>query len=83
MEQLNDKEKLAIMSATVKPILDLLQTRLSKRFETLNTLSNTTIDSSIPESVRKMREEEASKIRAVIQEQSDLIEIIKVLYPNG
>jgi predicted metal-dependent hydrolase len=79
---MNDKEKLEIMSATVKPIIDLLQTRMNKRVEILTTLSTNNLD-SIPESVRKMREEECAKIRAVIQEQSDLIEIIKVLYPNG
>lgn len=70
------------MAETVKPIIQLLQTRLKTRRDTLDALSSQTLD-TIPETIKKMREEESSKIRAVVQEQEDLIAIINALYPNG
>lgn len=79
---MNEEEKIKVMNATVKQLRDIIQGRQKFRFETLQTLSSTAIDSSLPESVKKMREEEASKIRAVIQEQNELIELIKVLFPD-
>lgn len=81
MNKLTDPEKHQIMSQTVKPIVDLLTKRLTNRVEVLNTLAAGNLD-TVPESVKVKREEEASKIRAVMQEQKDLIEIIKALYPD-
>lgn len=79
---MDESTKLQIMSDTVKPIINLLDERLRTRTEMLTTLGSQPLDTSIPESVKKMREEEASKMRAVVQELNDLKAIIKVLYPN-
>lgn len=59
----------------------LLQKRLANKIELLSTLQDNISDST-PESVKKMREEEASRVRAVMQEQKDLIEIVEALYPD-
>jgi hypothetical protein len=80
--KLKDIEKLLIMKQTVKPIIDLIEQRLKTRRTMLDTLVIQPVD-NVPESIKKMREEESSKIRAVIQEQEDLLATIKVLYPNG
>jgi len=82
MEQnISDKEKLQVMASTVKTIKDLLQKRLSNKLEALNAVSSASLD-NIPVEVQKMREDEASKIRAVMQEQKDLIEIINAMFPE-
>lgn len=77
---MEDKEYIAIM-ATVKTIKELLQKRLHNKVELLNTLQSQPLD-NIPDAIQKMREEEASRVRAVMQEQKDLIEIINALFPN-
>lgn len=79
---MDDKIKLQIMSTTIKPIKELLQKRLSNKLELLNTLQSSSLD-NIPEQIQKMREEEAARVRAVMQEQKDLIEIINALYPDA
>lgn len=79
---ITDELKIKIMAETVKPITDLIQQRLDTRLDMLSTLAGQAID-SVPESIRKMREDESSKIRAVVQEQRDLLATIKALYPNG
>lgn len=76
----NDKE-LKIMSATVNSIKDLLQERLDGRLDALQALSNTSLD-GLPEVIQKMREEEAAKIRAVVQEQRDILSILKSMFPQ-
>ena len=78
---MEDKKELEIMAATVKTIKDLLQKRLNNKVDLLNTLQSQPLD-NIPDSIQKMREEEASRVRAVMQEQKDLIEIINALFPN-
>lgn len=78
---MDDKIKLQIMSATIKPLKDVLQKRLANKVELLNTLQGSSLD-NIPEQIQKMREEEASRVRAVMQEQKDLIEIINALFPE-
>lgn len=80
---MDDQQKLTIMNETIKPIIDLLTQRMKSRQGVLNTLAIQPTDSNVPESIKKMREEEASKLRAVIQEQEDLLETIKALYPNA
>lgn len=77
---MEDKEYIAIM-ATVKTIKELLQKRLSNKVDLLNTLQSTSLD-NVPDAVKLKREEEASRVRAVMQEQKDLIEIINALFPN-
>ncbi|MBA4155064.1 phosphoadenosine phosphosulfate reductase family protein [Flavobacterium sp.] len=79
-EWMREKDPIAIM-ATVKTIKDLLQKRLSNKVDLLNTLQSTSLD-NVPDAIQKMREEEASRVRAVMQEQKDLIEIINALFPN-
>jgi nucleoside-triphosphatase THEP1 len=77
---MDDKEYKAIM-ATVKTIKELLQKRLNNKVELLNTLQSQPLDNT-PDAIQKMREEEAARVRAVMQEQKDLIEIINALFPN-
>lgn len=82
---MKEKEKSIVMLATIQSVKDLIQKRMSKRLETLNTLetASSTLD-NLPESVKVKREEEASKIRAVLQEQNDIIDILNMLFPpNG
>lgn len=78
---MDDKKQFEIMSATVNSIKDLLEKRLSNRLDALEAIATTSMD-NVPESIQKMREEEASKTRAVIQEQRDILDIIKSLFPN-
>jgi len=78
---MEDKDKLEVMAATVQTFKDLLQKRLSNKVELLNTLCDNVLDNT-PESIKKMREEEAARVRAVMQEQKDLIEILNALYPE-
>ncbi|KAA5532667.1 hypothetical protein F0919_17960 [Taibaiella lutea] len=70
------------MAATIKPIIELLQKRMNNRIDALTAISSSSLE-NIPESVQQKREDEASKIRAIIQEQKDLIEIINMLYPSS
>jgi len=80
--QLPTNEKLKIMADTVKHLNDMIQKRLNNRVEALNTLESSPMD-NLPDEVKKMREIEAGKIRAVMQEQKDLIEIVKILFPDA
>jgi predicted amidohydrolase len=73
--------KAQIMHETAKDLIDMIQNRLNSRVTTLVTLQSSPLD-AIPDEVKKMREVEASRIRAVMQEQTDLIEIIKILFPK-
>lgn len=68
--------------ATVKTIKDLLNKRMMNKVELLTTLSSASLD-NIPSAVQMKREEEAAIVRAVIQEQKDLIEIINALFPDS
>ena len=81
MSKITNKEKATTMAATVKPIIELINKRIKSRLETLETLSSQPLDNNLPDEIRIKREDEASKIRAVLQEQSDLIEIIQALFP--
>ena len=76
------EESLATMQATIKTVFDLLQQRLNNRIEALNALESAHLD-NIPDKVKEMREIEAAKIRAVMQEQKDLITILKSIFPDG
>jgi hypothetical protein len=78
---MDEKKQIEIMAATIKPVKDLLNKRMLNKVELLNTLSANTLD-TIPESIKLKREEEAARVRAVIHEQKDLIEIINALFPD-
>ncbi|WP_445454093.1 hypothetical protein [Flavobacterium sp. 25HG05S-40] len=78
---MDEKKQIEIMAATIKPVKDLLNKRMLNKVELLNTLSANTLD-TLPESIKLKREEEAARVRAVIQEQKDLIEIINALFPD-
>ena len=79
---MNEKEKFAAMTDAAKQLKSMILSRLNNRIETLNALAGSPVD-SLPDDVRKMREIEACKIRAVVEEQKDLIAIIKMLFPNA
>lgn len=78
---MEDKTKLEVMSATVNAIKELLEKRLEKRLNALEAISSSPLD-NLPEIIQTKREDEASKIRAVVQEQRDILDIIKYLFPN-
>lgn len=75
-------DKTKIMAETAQNLIKMIQNRLNSRIDTLNAISDSPLD-NLPDDVKKMRELEASKIRAVMEEQKDLIEIIKLLFPNA
>ena len=79
---LNDAEITRIMSDTASQLLTIIQARMNSRIQAQNALAEAPIDKASDE-IKKMREIEAGKLRAVIQEQQDLISIVKVLYPNA
>ena len=76
----NDKD-LQIMNDIVNTISTIVQNRLNSRTEALEAIASSSGD-VIPESILKMREEEAAKIRAVAQEQREILAIIKSVYPQ-
>lgn len=78
---MDDKIKLEIMSTTVNSIKELLEKRLEKRLNALEAIASTPLD-NLPEIILTKREDEASKIRAVVQEQRDILDIIKYLFPK-
>ena len=78
---MNNEKELKIMSTTVNSIKELLEKRLKNRLDALEAMSSSSLD-GLPEVIQKMREEEASKIRAVVQEQRDILDIIKSLFPQ-
>ena len=78
---MDDKIKLEIMSTTVNSIKELLEKRLEKRLNALEAIASTPLD-NLPEIIQTKREDEASKIRAVVQEQRDILDIIKYLFPK-
>lgn len=78
---MNNTEKALIMAETSQHLIDMIQKRLKSRLDALSALQSSPMD-NIPDEVKKMREVEASKIRAVMQEQTDLIEIIQVIFPK-
>lgn len=70
------------MKEAVKPISKMLQNRMNNRIEALRAFEPSALD-NLPDEVKKMREVEASRLRAVIQEQKDLIDILNSMYPDG
>ena len=78
---MEDKIKLEAMSATVNSIKKLLEVRLEKRLNALEAISSSPLD-GLPETIQSKREDEVAKIRAVVQEQRDILDIINYLFPN-
>jgi hypothetical protein len=70
------------MTNVAKQLKDIIQGRLNTRLDAVNTLQGSSLD-NVPDEVKKMREIEAGKTRAVMQEQRDLIELIKTIYPDA
>lgn len=81
MKSSTENQNALIMVQTANQLIEMIQKRLNNRIEALNALSSSPMDNS-PDEIKKMREIEASKIRAVLQEQKDLIEIIRMLFPD-
>jgi hypothetical protein len=81
MKQLNrEHEKARTMSDTAQMLISMIQKRASSRMKALEALEATPMD-MLPDVVSEMRETESRIMRAVLQEQNDLIEIIQMLFP--
>lgn len=74
-------ENVKLMAEISQTIINVIQSRQSSRVKALTALASSPMD-NIPDEVKKMREIEAAKIRAVMQEQDDLIDICKMLFPQ-
>lgn len=71
-----------IMKNMSEKLVELITRRMNLRINALDALTQSDpLDNHTPDVILRMREEEAMKLRAVIQEQSDLIEVIKMLFP--
>jgi hypothetical protein len=79
---MNTNDKFSIMTNVAKQLKDIIQGRLNNRLDAVNALAGSPLD-NVPDEVKKMREIEAGKNRAVMQEQKDLIELIKTIYPDA
>ena len=79
---MDTSEKTKYMTEAAKNLADMIQKRMNNRVEILNTLSNSPMD-NLSDEVKAKREDEASKLRAVISEQKDIVEIIKMLFPDA
>ncbi len=80
--KVKDEEKRKNMTAAAKQLSDMIQKRLNNRIETMNALSFTPMD-NLPDEVKKCREDQAAILRAIMTEQKDIIEIIKMLFPGA
>lgn len=76
------QEKLKLMNAAVTPILTLLEKRQKNKLQALQAIENNALD-NIPDEVKKLRELQAMRIHAVMEEQTDVIDIIKAMYPDA
>lgn len=79
---MNINDKFSIMTNVAKQLKDIIQGRLNTRLDAVNALASSPVD-NFPDEVKKMREIEAGKNRAVMQEQKELIELIKTIYPDA
>ncbi len=78
MEQ---QQRIKIMAETAQHLVDLIQKRMNQRFAILNALQTSPLD-NLPNDVKMMREIEAKAVRAVMQEQSDIMDMINALFPS-
>jgi hypothetical protein len=79
--KLTTTEKLSIMSKTIKPVINLLSTRLSKKNEAIKAYDTPIVDGDVE--IQKMREIEAIKLRHEISVLIDLIDIVNAMYPDA
>ena len=77
-----NNENIIVMNATAKSLKDLILKRMNKRIEALKAFESPVME-SLPDSVKMIREQQAIQLRAVVTEQSDLIEIIQAMYPDA
>jgi polyhydroxyalkanoate synthesis regulator phasin len=75
-------EKLKLMNAAVKPVVEMLTKRLNNRIDAMKAFEPNAME-NLPDEVKLMREQQASQLRAVIQELKDLVEILTAMYPNA
>lgn len=77
---MNTSEKIQVMNKTVKPIIDLLNTRMGNKIDALKAYDMPLSDADLE--IQKMRELEAIKLRHEVQVLKDLSDIVKAMYPN-
>ena len=77
---MNENEK--VMNDTAKAVIKMLHARLNSRLEASKAFEPGIME-SLPDTVKISREQDASKLRAVIQEQKDLIDILTMMFPNA
>ncbi len=65
------------MANITQSIIDIIQQRKTSRVKALEALSSSPLD-NLSDEVKIMREVEAGKIRSVMQEQTDLIQIFNI-----
>ncbi len=80
--KLSEDQIVKVMAETLKPIITIMEQRIKTRRATLEALAIQPL-TTLPEVVAKSREQESAIIRAVIQEQEDLLVIAKSLFPDG
>lgn len=85
MAEFTPQEKFKLMKATADQLVGMIKKRLNNRMKVVQVLEdkNPLEGPDVPKEVQQMREIELMKVRAVMQEQLDLIEIIKMLYPDA
>lgn len=79
---MHTNEKMVIMNETAKQVKKMLQSRLSTRLEALKAYEPSTLE-NLPDEVKIIREQQASPLRAVIQEQKDVLDIITMMFPDA
>lgn len=80
IEITNNNPQNIYMSDLAQNLVNMIQTRLNSRTAHLKALQVRPID-EVPEIIQKMREQEAAMVRVVMQEQIDIMEIIKMHVP--
>lgn len=75
-------EKLKLMSATVKPILNLLDKRLKNKLEALKAYDPDPVGNTDSE-IKRIREIEAVKLRHEVDVLKDLSDIVSAMYPDA
>ena len=79
---MTSKEQMELMNKAVTPILTLLEKRLKNKVQALQAIETNGLE-NLPDEVKKLRELQAMRIHAVVEEQTDVIDIIKAMYPDA
>jgi hypothetical protein len=77
---MNTKEKIEFMAAVVKPIVSLLDKRMSNKMEALKAYEGPIKDAN--DEISRIREIEAVKLRHEVDVLKDLVDIVKAMYPE-